>query len=250
MKKTEISALSRKEVEDEVERNWNPVAQTVKKQIGMRKLFWPKEITTPTDAQEALQERGKKHTSSILMKTIQDIDRDRVLGKRLALNVVRRGIGRGPAPSFPMTTTVTKTPFSRSATGFFSPSANQREIIREEHAYNQSELSELRKDFPQNNLKDAEWINLICERGGDTVVLSEAKMRKLKNIVENPSLFEALEHVLNTCKIEKHPLVDCFTGAWRLAFPTLDLTALESCCKWHDYSGAIKLLRKLGLLYI
>ena len=43
-------------------------------------------------------------------------------------------------------------------------------------------------------MKDAEWKR---GRQSNSKVMSELEMRKIKNIVENISVYEALEHILD-----------------------------------------------------
>lgn len=57
-------------------------------------------------------------------------------------------------------------------------------------------------------MKDATWIVKLWEKGADTVMLTEHEMRKIRNIVENPSIAEALEHCLNVSQDDTQPLLD------------------------------------------
>ena len=98
-------------------------------------------------------------------------------------------------------------------------------------------------------MKDATWIMKLWGKGADTVMLTEHEMRKIRNIVENPSIAEALEHCLNVSQDDTQPLLDWITAAWRHAFPTMDLTQFEAAGKWMTYQEGIQLARKLGILY-
>ena len=110
-------------------------------------------------------------------------------------------------------------------------------------------MSDLRKDFAQNGATDAQYMVRLWEKGADTILLHSTEMNRIKGIIENPSVFEALQQTLETAAGDTHPLLDWITAAWRLAFPSLDLTQFETSAKWHTYSEAINICRKLGVLW-
>lgn len=63
----------------------------------------------------------------------------------------------------------------------------------------------------------------ICKalvKGADTVMLSELKMMKIKEI-ESPAMYEALEQVQDTVLGDVYPLLDWMSIAGRYAFPPL-----------------------------
>ena len=63
----------------------------------------------------------------------------------------------------------------------------------ETRAYTPQELNELRKGYA-HSMKDASYIVKLWEKGADTIMLSDQEMCKIRNMVENPTVFEALEH--------------------------------------------------------
>ena len=46
-------------------------------------------------------------------------------------------------------------------------------------------------------------------------MLLELEMRKIKNIVENLAVYEALEQILDAAWGNVHPVLDWITTAWR-----------------------------------
>ncbi|XP_059101848.1 uncharacterized protein LOC131895456 [Peromyscus eremicus] len=266
-KKTNISPVTGREYQDEVEEQWGKVASKVKNKAGMKSVNVTNTLTNPDVVEQELEGCSKAQTTALLMKTVQDIDKDRLMGKRLALNIVRKEQersatpgwnGRNTVPSFPVSTQSKRTPIRStiSALNPFStgggsnhPKFEMGTKFEEIRPYTPQEISELRKDYAQNGQKDAEYMCRLWEKGADTVMLTDLEMRKIRNIVENPSVSEALEHVIETSKGDTHPLLDWITAAWRFAFPTLDLTQFESAAQWTTYAQAIKQCRKLGILY-
>ena len=47
-------------------------------------------------------------------------------------------------------------------------------------------------------MEDASLMIKLWGKGADTVILSELEMRKIKSIVENPEVYDALEQVIDT----------------------------------------------------
>lgn len=83
----------------------------------------------------------------------------------------------------------------------------------------------------------------------DTVTLSESEMRKIKTIVENPAVYDALEQVLDMARGNVRLLLDWITTIWSYAFPLLDLTQFEAAAKWNASQEAIQLERQVGELW-
>lgn len=247
--KVKISPVTGKEVEDEVEANWYDVGKKVKGKAGMAPITFGGPLTTPIAVEKCLEKCKKNQTPAVLMKTVQDIDRDRIMGKRLAMNITQKK-GKSQKkkwPSFPVSTRITKTPSSGGSK--FNPFMDDKEETLEQRAFNQTELSDLRRDFAQNGAKDAEYMCRLWEKGADTIMLSDQEMKRIRNIVENPAVAEALEHVIETARGDTHPLLDWITAAWRVAYPNLDLTQFETAGQWQTYTQAIRQARKLGILY-
>ena len=101
------------------------------------------------------------------MKTIVDLDEDQLMGKRLTMNVTKRlkdsnplknALETGLVPSLPVTASWLQTPVK----GF--KHAGPMEVIMETREYTSQELNELRKDYAQNNMKDAPYIVKLGER--------------------------------------------------------------------------------------
>lgn len=162
----------------------------------------------------------------------------------------RQGVANPAQYSFPVATKTIKTPIRKNNPFASKDGAHPGVEINEIRPYSPQEISDMRKNFAQNGIRDAEYMCKLWENGADTIMLSSSEMAKLRNIVENPAVTEALEHVIEMSKEDNHPLMDWVTAAWRLAFPTLDLTQFEAKGKWSDYGEAIQLCRKLGVLYL
>ena len=63
--------------------------------------------------------------------------------------------------------------------------------------YAPQETDQLRCKYAQNGMEDASCRVKLWEKGADTVLLSELEMRKIKNIVEDLAVYEALEQILD-----------------------------------------------------
>lgn len=265
-KKAKVSPVTG-QVPTEGEEKWFETAQAVKGRLGMAPVDINFDLMDPDVIKPLVETAPKKQVPALLMKTVQDLDKDRLMGKRLAMNIVRkqRELATPPDPTFvtpslPVETVTKKTPLrnltqrinpfrsggpsSSSAT----PQTPGTEIV-EYRLYTPQELADLRRDYAQNGEKDAQYIARLWEKGADTVTLLEREMRKIKGIIENPSIYDALEHVLDAARGDTHSLLDWITAAWRLAFPTLDLTQFEAAATWNTYQDAIGILRKLGILW-
>lgn len=267
MKKMKVSPVTGGPPEAEEEQRWLETAEIVKDRIGMSPTNVKMELTNPQVVAPIMDKAPKKEIPALLMKTVQDIDKDRLMGKRLAMNITRRTRGLitpdvQPTPSFPVVTVSKRTPIIKKLANSLNPFTPAREgegqnslrytpgtELTESRPYNPQELSELRREYAQNGMKDATFIVRLWEKGADTVMLHEQEMRKIRNIIENPSIFEALEHCLDTSRGDTHPLLDWVTAAWRYAFPSLDLTQFETAGKWSTYQEAINTCRKLGILW-
>jgi hypothetical protein len=80
-------------------------------------------------------------------------------------------------------------------------------------------------------------------------MLSDQKMCKIRNMVKNLTVFDALEQVLGTSWGDMHSMLDWITAARRHVVPSLDLTQFEASAKWNSLQETIQLARKLGVLY-
>lgn len=260
----QITPVTGKQPVSQEEVKWMETAQAVDSRIGMSATDVKIDLNSPEIVKPLVEKAPKKEIPALLMKTVQDIDKDRLMGKRLAMNIVRKQrdlINPEPSPtlSFPVITTTKKTPLIRRAVQSLNPFTPTRPEqpqghipgveISESRPFNPQELSDIRRDYAQNGQKDAQFMVRLWEKGADTIMLHEQEMRRVKGIIENPSIYEALEHCLDTSKGDTYPLMDWITAAWRLAFPTLDLTQFETAGKWNTYAEAIAICRKLGILW-
>lgn len=237
-------------VSDPTEENWLDASLQVKGKLGMTPIKINQDITKPETFIDIGQGCSKSQMPALMMKTIQDIDRDRMFGKSLALEHIRRRQGGLDQPSqeaYPVTTQIKRTPIRNSNP--FSPGGPSSIQVDESRPYNQTEISDIRNQYAQRGSKDAEYLCRLWEKGADTIMLTEGEMRTLKNVIENPSVLEALEILLEKSKGITRPLLDWITAAWRLAFPTLDLTTLESQARWNSWDEAMRICKKLGILY-
>lgn len=246
-KKLEISPVTGQKAEDETEKKWIKTAIKVKERIGMNPTDIETTLTQPELIEPLIDKAPKKEVAAIMMKTIQDLDKDRVMGKRLAYNLVQRKGLINPTSteqieSLPVTTSTVKK--NKNA-----PKATPGLEIEESRPFTQAELNDLRKEYAQNGSTDAEYMLRLWEKGADTVMLTSNEMSRLKGCIENPGVFDALEHVLHVGRNDTHPLLDWITAAWRLAYPHLDLTQFETAGQWDTYEKVIRILRKLGMLY-
>jgi hypothetical protein len=73
---------------------------------------------------------------------------------------------------------------------------------------------------------------------------------KIKNVVEDPTVFDALEQV-SVRQLQRRHTPTAWLDNWNLVtcIPSLDLTLFEASTKWNSLQEAIRLARTLGVLY-
>lgn len=250
-KKLDVTPVTGKKPETETEEKWMDTARVVEQRIGMRPTKVETNITSPQVLKPLVELAPKGEVPALLMKTVQDIDKDRIMGKRLALNVVQtkgliNPINSGPARELTEALPVTTSTVKRNKN---APRTVPGIEMEESRPFTQSELNDLRKEHAQNGATDAEYMLRLWEKGADTIMLTDAEMSRLKGCIENPGVYDALDHVLQVGRGDTHPLLDWITAAWRLAYPTLDLTQFETAGQWDSYDKVIRVLRKLGMIY-
>ena len=115
LRKLKVTPVTGKEPETEVEQKWCDIAKITKDKIGyMKPTDIKMELTDPQLLNPILDRAPKKEVPAILVKIIQDIDKGRLMGKRLALNITRRraDLASQPqseaVPSFPVSTLTKK----------------------------------------------------------------------------------------------------------------------------------------------
>jgi hypothetical protein len=84
----------------------------------------------------------------------------------------------------------------------------------------------------------------------DKVELLAAQMRQLAGIVENPHIHEGLLTALEVHPKATRTLFAWITEAWRNTVPEIDLSSVEAeAVQWLSLDEAIKLVRKVGIIY-
>ena len=118
-----------------------------------------------------IERTKQKEVPGILVKTIVDLVKDRLMAKRLAMyitkqwkdfNPFKNALESGPVPSLLVTTS--RLPMLVRGSGHAIP----LEVIMETRAYTPQESKELRKDYSQNDMKNASYIVKLWEKGTDT----------------------------------------------------------------------------------
>jgi hypothetical protein len=85
-------------------------------------------------------------------------------------------------------------------------------------------------------MKDISNTLKLWEKGADTIMLSDQDMCKIRNMKANPTMFYALEQMLDSTWGVAHPLLDWITAASRHLFHSLDLTQFKASAKWKQPS--------------
>ena len=159
------------EVSDSVGRAWQDTNHIVKNKTKCKEVKIDSSLTAPQQVEPIIERVSQKEIPSILMKTIIDLDKDRLMGKRLAMNIMKErkesntlenALESGPVPSLLVTTS--RLPMLVRGSGHAIP----LEVIMETRAYTPQESKELRKDYSQNDMKNASYIVKLWEKGTDT----------------------------------------------------------------------------------
>jgi hypothetical protein len=74
-------------------------------------------------------------------------------------------------------------------------------------------------------------------------------MKQLSRIIENAHIYEGLLAAMEVCPKAVMSLFRWLSEAWHVAIKDLDFSALEVDVSWKNLDDAIKLTRKLGILY-
>lgn len=118
-------------------------------------------MTAPPQVGPIIERTKQKEVPGILVKTIVDLVKDRLMAKRLAMyitkqwkdfNPFKNALESGPVLSLPLTASRLQTP------GRGSGDTGPMEVIMETRVYAPQEPNELRKDYAQKGMKDASYI--------------------------------------------------------------------------------------------
>jgi hypothetical protein len=75
-------------------------------------------------------------------------------------------------------------------------------------------------------------------------------MKQLAGMIENPHIHEGLLMALEACPEAIRTLFAWITEAWRNTVPDMDMSSVEAeAVQWRNLDKAIKLVRKVGILY-
>lgn len=88
---------------------WQDTNHIVKNVIKCKKVKIHNPLTRPKQVETIMERTAQKEVLSTLIKTIADSNKDRLLGKILAMNITKKWRD-GPVPSFPETTCQFQTP--------------------------------------------------------------------------------------------------------------------------------------------
>ena len=160
--------LEDKESSDPVERAWQDTIWIVKNNAKCKEVKIDMPLTALQQVQSIIERTSQKEGPSILRKSIVDLDKDRLMGEKLAMkwwkdpNPFKTALESGPVPSLLVTTS--RLPMLVRGSGHAGP----MEVIMETRAYTPQESKELRKDYSQNDMKNASYIVKLWEKGTDT----------------------------------------------------------------------------------
>ena len=81
--------LEDEETSDSVERAWQDNNCIVKNKTKCKEVKIDSSLTAPQQVEPIIERVSQKEIPSVLMKTIVDLDRDKLMGKRLAMNITK-----------------------------------------------------------------------------------------------------------------------------------------------------------------
>jgi hypothetical protein len=122
-------------------------------------------------------------------------------------------------------------------------------IIIEHRAFTRPEIHQYRQEFSQKGEKDVTYLEQVWSSGADSLELSDNEMKQLSGINENACIFEGLLIAMEACPKAVMSLIRWLSEAWHIAIRDLDFSTLEVNVSWKTLDDAIKLTRKLGILY-
>lgn len=85
----EKDKLEDEETSDSVERGWQDINCNVKNKTKYKEVKIDIPLAVPQQVEPVIERASQKKLPSILMKTIADIDKDRLMGKRLVMNITK-----------------------------------------------------------------------------------------------------------------------------------------------------------------
>lgn len=80
-KKLKVHPVTGKEAQTEEELKWENAAQAVKGKIGMKPVDISHLLTDPDVVQNTVEQVKKDQVPGVIMKAVQDIDKDRIMKK-------------------------------------------------------------------------------------------------------------------------------------------------------------------------
>jgi hypothetical protein len=105
-------------------------------------------------------------------------------------------------------------------------------------------------EFAQRGEKNVTYLERIWFNEADTVELSAAEMRQLAGMIENPHIHKGVLMALELHPEATRTLFAWITEAWRNTVPDMDMSSVEAeAVQWRNLDKAIKLVRKVGILY-
>jgi hypothetical protein len=122
-------------------------------------------------------------------------------------------------------------------------------LIVEHRALTRPEIQQYRQEYSQKGEKDVTYLERVWSSGADSLELSGNEMKQLSGIIENAHIYEGLLTAVEACPKVVMSLFRWLSEAWGVAIKDLDFSALEVAVSWKTLDNAIKLTRKLGILY-
>lgn len=186
-------------------------------------------LIDPEKVQPLLETPHRKEVPAILCKVSDDVNNDRLKGKRLvreaigksknlflqmALAEAYQDSGNNMAQCNPVTIIKISTPMRTPGEGVQIRDIETRE-------YSRQELTSLRNDCAQNGLNDAKWLLKLWNKGMYGIRLSNQEMKNLNLSIDQPNVAEALQFYLETENTVR-TVFEWIAMAWIQAFPVLD----------------------------
>lgn len=231
---------------------WRPLERIVQAKMPEFQKGTNVEIpmSNPDTAKPIMQRADKKEIPGILLKIISDVDEDRMRGKRLVAEAIKKN-SNNPflkdimeemenAESCPVSLMKTSTPGRGRPDGL--------EQVIETRDMSRAEILQLRNDFSQKGQTDGDFLFMLWSKGGESIRLSGNEVKQLNLQIDQPPVQEALSRLADMDKLEVRNLFEWVRRAWREGIPNMDLGFLEGRIRWNGPSEGIKLVKKLGVI--
>lgn len=252
-KKCRIGELKLEQKELKSQSPWRGIERIVQAKMPEFQKGTTVEVTlsNPQTVKPIMERADKKEIPGILCKIIDDIDDDRLRGKRLVKEALKNGsnnpflkdiLDQLEAPdkaSMPVSVIKTSTPGRGRPDGL--------EQVIETRDLTRPEMVQLRQDFSQKGQTDGDFLFTIHSKGGESIRLAGKEMQVVNIQIDNPSVADTLAKIIQEEPDRVRTLWDWIAIAWAEAIPHIDWGVFEGQVQWKNPSEGIKIVKKLAI---